>query len=52
MKNPWCEGKQTELDGSLIIKVTSYLYFGRLVNMENNVMEELERDHHGPHSGH
>ena len=43
MKNPWCEGEQIELDGSLISETSSYVYLGRSLNVENNMKEELDR---------
>ena len=33
MKNPWCEGDEVKLDGSLITETTSYMYLGRSMNM-------------------
>ncbi|KAL6723479.1 hypothetical protein Aduo_018478 [Ancylostoma duodenale] len=43
MKNAYCEGKRIELDGSGIKETSSYVYLGRSMNMENNLIEELDR---------
>ena len=43
MKNPWCEGDEVKLGGSLITETTSYVYLGRSMNMENSMKEELCR---------
>ena len=43
MKNQWCTDEKMEMDGSSIEETTSYVYLGRLMNMENKMMEELNR---------
>ncbi|KAJ1354677.1 hypothetical protein KIN20_011675 [Parelaphostrongylus tenuis] len=43
MKNLWCEGEHSELDGSVIKETDSCTYVGHSVNMANNMKEELDR---------
>ncbi|KAJ1347673.1 hypothetical protein KIN20_002800 [Parelaphostrongylus tenuis] len=48
MKNQWCNGENIRLDGSLITETSSYVYFGRSLNMENNMKEKLDRRKKAP----
>ncbi|KAK6761907.1 hypothetical protein RB195_022847 [Necator americanus] len=42
-KNAYCEDGGVQLEGSQIVETPSYVYFGRSVNMENDLKEELNR---------
>ncbi|KAK6732101.1 hypothetical protein RB195_016466 [Necator americanus] len=43
MKNAYCEDGGVQLEGSQIVKTSSYVYLGRSMNMENELKEELNR---------
>ena len=43
MKNALCEDAEMELEGTLIMETSSYVYLGRSMNMENDLREELNR---------
>ncbi|KAJ1369129.1 hypothetical protein KIN20_030530 [Parelaphostrongylus tenuis] len=43
MKNQWCSDKNIRLDVSLITDTSTYVFLSRSLNMENNIIEELDR---------
>ncbi|KAK6756506.1 hypothetical protein RB195_014739 [Necator americanus] len=43
MKNAYCEDGGVQLEGSQIVKTSSYVYLGLSMNMENDLKEELNR---------
>ncbi|KAK6726534.1 hypothetical protein RB195_004703 [Necator americanus] len=43
MKNAHCEEGEVQLEDSQIVETPSYVYFGRCMNMENDLKEELNR---------
>ncbi|KAK6764960.1 hypothetical protein RB195_025048 [Necator americanus] len=43
MKNAYCNDGGVQLEGSLIVETSSYVYLGRSMNMENDLKEELNR---------
>ncbi|KAK6764609.1 hypothetical protein RB195_024799 [Necator americanus] len=43
IKNAYCEDGGVQLEGSQIVETPSYVYFGRSMNMKNDLKEELNR---------
>ncbi|KAK6754351.1 hypothetical protein RB195_013384 [Necator americanus] len=43
MKNAYCEDGGVQREGSQIVEISSYVYLGRSMNMENDSKEELNR---------
>ncbi|KAK6766567.1 hypothetical protein RB195_026072 [Necator americanus] len=43
MKNVYYEDGGVQLEGSQFVETSSYVYFGRSMNMENDMKKELNR---------
>lgn len=43
MKNVYCEVEGVQLEGSQIKRTLFYVYFERLMDMENDIKDELDR---------
>ncbi|KAK6732481.1 hypothetical protein RB195_016703 [Necator americanus] len=43
MKNAYCENGGVQFECSQIVETPSYVYFGRSMNMKNDLKEELNR---------
>ncbi|KAK6763477.1 hypothetical protein RB195_023976 [Necator americanus] len=43
MKHAYCEDGEVQLEDTQIVETSSYVYFGRSMNMENDLGEEVNR---------